>query len=70
MFYLDLIGVFLEYKCPKRWFPGFFYSVGRSVDDKWVGIKLAKVVIHNNLIVCVTCINNYWKVLTVVIVGM
>ena len=25
---------FLEYKCPKRWFPGFFCSVGRSVDDK------------------------------------
>ena len=24
----------------------FFYSVGRSVDEKWVGIKLAKVVIH------------------------
>ena len=51
---------------------GFFCSVGRSVDEKWVGIKLAKVVIHKKLIVCVCviCINNYGTVLTVVIVGM
>ena len=72
VFYFGRDWVFLEYECPKRWFPGLFYSVGRSVDDKWVGVQLAKVVIHKKLIVCVCviCINNYGTVLTVVIVGM
>ena len=70
------MGSFWNINVRSGGFLGFFCSVGRTVEDIWVGIKLAKVVIHKNLIlyvcvcVCVTCINNYGTVLSVVIVGM
>ena len=46
--FLDVIGFFWSINVRKRWYSGLFCSVGRSVDEKWVGIKLAKVVNPNN----------------------
>ena len=54
------MGSFWNINVRSGGFLGFFCSVGRSVDDKWVGIKLAKVVIHKNLILCV-CVCDMYK---------